>query len=173
MSLAPVSFAPNTELSPLESTLQLRTVTGKEIKAFGRKTVQLVGRELSFSISFVVADVEHALLGLDVLLREQLSIVMSNNGEINLVNTAGAKTQLQNKGHLLYLGAWPMDSGFELANGVAYHNIMEAYSMTRVELTKMQLCNMSLTTRGFHLQGEQMDPASLWRILGSIRTQHL
>ena len=107
VSLAPVSFAPDTELSPLDSTLQLRTVTGKEIKAFGRKTVHLVGRELSFDISFVIADVEHALLGLDVLLREQLSMIMGNNGEINLVNQAGAKTQLQHKGHLLYIEACP------------------------------------------------------------------
>ena len=113
VSLAPVSFAPETELSPLESTLQLRTVTGKEIKALGRKTVHFVGRELSFDISFVIADVEHALLGLDVFLREQLSMIRGNNGEINLVNTAGAKTQLQHRGHLLYLEACPRDSGFE------------------------------------------------------------
>ena len=88
VSLAPVSFAPEAELSPLESTLQLRTVTGKEIKALGRKTVHFVGRELSFDISFVIADVEHALLGLDVFLREQLSMIRASNGEINLVNTS-------------------------------------------------------------------------------------
>ena len=117
VSLAPVTFAPETELSPLDSTLQLRTVTGKEIKALGRKTVHFVGRELSFDISFVIADVEHALLGLDVFLREQLSMIMGSNGEINLVNQAGAKTQLQHKGHLLYLEACPMDSGFETCKG--------------------------------------------------------
>ena len=116
VSLAPVSFAPTTELSPLDRTLKLRTVTGKEIKAFGRKTVHLVGRELGLTISFVIASVEHVVLGLDVLLKNQVSIVMGNNGEINLVNKAGAKTQLQNKGHLLYLEAWPMDSGFGTCN---------------------------------------------------------
>ena len=42
ISLAPMSFAQDTELSPLESTLQLRSVTGEAIEAFGRRTVQLV-----------------------------------------------------------------------------------------------------------------------------------
>ena len=116
VSLAPVSFAPTTELSPLQSTIKLRTVTGNEIEAFGYKTVHLVGRELSLTISFVIASVEHVVLGFDVLLTNQLSIVMGNNGEIHLVNQAGAKTQLRNKGHLLYLDAWPMDSGFETCN---------------------------------------------------------
>ena len=43
ISLAPLSFAPDIELSPVESTLQLRSVTGEAIEAFGRRTVQLVG----------------------------------------------------------------------------------------------------------------------------------
>ena len=173
VSLAPVSFAPTTELSPLRRTIELRTVTGKEIEAFGCKTVHLVGRELSLTISFVIASVEHVVLGLDVLLTNQLSIVMSNKGAIHLVNQAGAKIQLQNKGHLLYLDAWPMDSGFGTCNWSSFPQPMEASSMTRMELTKMQLCNMSLTTRSFRLQGEQMDPASPWKTLGSIRTQQL
>ena len=117
VSLAPVSFAPETELSPLESTLQLRTVTGKEIKALGRKTVHFPGRELSFDISFVIADVEHALLGLDVLLREQLSMITGSNGEINLVNKAGAKTKLQQKGHLLYIEACSTELGLSTCRG--------------------------------------------------------
>ena len=117
MSLAPVSFAPETELSPLESTLQLKTVTGKEIKAYGRKTVHLVGRELSFAISFVIADVEHALLGLDVFLREQLSMIWGSNGEINLVNRAGAKTKLQQRGHLLYIEACSSKLGLSTCRG--------------------------------------------------------
>ena len=117
VSLAPVSFAPETELSPLESTLQLKTVTGKEIKAYGRKTVHLVGRELSFAISFVIADVEHALLGLDVFLREQLSMIWGSNGEINLVNRAGAKTKLQQRGHLLYIEACSSKLGLSTCRG--------------------------------------------------------
>ena len=39
LSLAPIGFAPTTELSPLESTLQLRTLDGKAITAYGRRTV--------------------------------------------------------------------------------------------------------------------------------------
>ena len=64
ISLAPLSFAPDTELSPVESTLQLRSVTGEAIEAFGRRTVQLVGSQLSFHVSFVIADVQHALIGM-------------------------------------------------------------------------------------------------------------
>ena len=43
ISLAPMSFAPEIELSPSESTLQLRSVTGRAIPAFGRRTVELRG----------------------------------------------------------------------------------------------------------------------------------
>ena len=92
ISLAPMSFAPGVELSPLESTLQLRSVTGKAITAFGRRTVQLVGPELSFSVSFAIADVEHALIGMDILMAEQLSMIRTSFNEYYLVNTAGAKT---------------------------------------------------------------------------------
>ena len=66
ISLAPVSFAPSTELSPLEGTFQLRSVTGEAIQAYGRRTVELRGSQLSFQVSFVIADVQHALLGMDV-----------------------------------------------------------------------------------------------------------
>ena len=59
MSLAPVSFAPEAELGPLESTLQLRNLEGKAITAYGRRTVELRGPQLSFTVSFVIADVEH------------------------------------------------------------------------------------------------------------------
>ena len=55
ISLAPMSFAPTTELSPLESTLQLRSVTGKAIPAYGRRTVDLRGSQLSFRVSFVTS----------------------------------------------------------------------------------------------------------------------
>ena len=101
ISLAPLSFAPEVELSPLESTLQLRSVTGRAIPAFGRRTIQLVGQQLSFSISFVIAEVEHALLGMDIFMAEQLSMVRGNNSEHYLVNTAGERTQLQQRGHHL------------------------------------------------------------------------
>ena len=54
ISLAPMSFAQEAELSPVEGTLQLRTITGEAIEALGRRTVQLVGSELSLTVSFVM-----------------------------------------------------------------------------------------------------------------------
>ena len=117
MSLAPVSFAPEAELSPLESTLQLRNLTGKAITAYGRRTVQLVGQQLSFSVSFVIADVEHVSLGMDILVKEQLSMIRSSNNEIHLVNKAGAKTQLQQRGHLLYIEACSSGLGLSTCRG--------------------------------------------------------
>ena len=111
ISLAPLSFAPEVELSPLESTLQLRSVTGRAIPAFGRRTIQLVGQQLSFRISFVIADVEHALLGMDIFMAEQLSLQRGSNNEQYLVNIAGERTQLQQRGHHLYIEACPSESG--------------------------------------------------------------
>ena len=111
ISLAPMSFAPEVKLSPVESTLHLRSVTGKAITAFGRSNVQLVGSELSFSVSFVIADVEHALLGMDIFMAHQLSMIRSSLNEHYLVNKAGAKTQLQQRGHHLYIEARPCELG--------------------------------------------------------------
>ena len=53
-----MSFAQNTELSPIEGTLQLRSVTGNIIETYGRRTVQLVGSNLCLLVSFVIANVE-------------------------------------------------------------------------------------------------------------------
>ena len=117
LSLAPMSFAQNTELSPLESTLQLRSVTGNIIQAFGRRTVELRGSQLSFTISFVIADVQHALIGMDILMANQPSLVRNNFNEYYLVNTAGATTQLQSKGHLLYIEACPEEFGLSICRG--------------------------------------------------------
>ena len=111
ISLAPMSFAPETELSPLESTLQLRSVTGRAIPAFGRRTVDLIGSQLSFRVSFVIADVEHALLGMDIFMQEQLSVQRGSNNDHPLVNLEGEKTQLQQRGHHLYLEACPCEFG--------------------------------------------------------------
>ena len=111
ISLAPMSFAPETELSPLESTLQLRSVTGRAIPAFGRRAINLIGSQLSFRVSFVIADVEHALLGMDIFMQEQLSLQRGSNNEHYLVNIAGEQTQLQQRGHHLYLEACPCESG--------------------------------------------------------------
>ena len=61
VSLAPLGFAQQTELQPLGCTLQLRSVTGNFIETFGRRTIQLVGSNLSLCVSFVIANVQHAL----------------------------------------------------------------------------------------------------------------
>ena len=107
ISLAPQGFAQETELRPLESTLQLRSVNGNLIQTFGRRTVQLVGSELCLHVSFVIANVEQALIGMDILLANQLSLIRTSFNEYYLVNVAGAKTQLTPRGHLLYLEACP------------------------------------------------------------------
>ena len=117
MSLAPASFAPTAELRPLESTLQLRNLDGKAITAYSRRTVELRGPQLSFLVSFVIADVEHASLGIDFLVKEQLSMIRSSNNEIHLVNQAGAKTKLQQQGHLLYLEAYSSELGLSTCRG--------------------------------------------------------
>ena len=117
ISLAPMSFAQGAELSPVESTLQLRTIAGKAIEAFGRRTVQLVGLELSLTVSFVIANVEHALIGMDILMANQLSLIRNNFNEYYLVNIAGAKTQLQPRGHHLYMEACPKELGLSSCRG--------------------------------------------------------
>ena len=70
MSLAPVSFAPEAELIPLESTLHLRNLDGRAITAYGRRTVEIRGSQLSFKASFVIADVEDVSLGMDTFVCE-------------------------------------------------------------------------------------------------------
>ena len=117
ISLAPMSFAQEVELSPFEGTFQLRTVTGRAIEAFGRRTVQLVGSELSLTVSFVIANVEHALIGMDILMANQLSLIRNNFNEYYLVNIAGAKTQLQPRGHHLYMEACPKELGLSNCRG--------------------------------------------------------
>ena len=117
ISLAPLSFAQNTELSPLEGTLQLRSVTGNIIETYGRRTVQLVGSNLCLLVSFVIANVEQALIGMDILLANQLSLVRNSFNEYYLVNAAGATTQLQPRGHLLYMEACPTEFGFSNCRG--------------------------------------------------------
>ena len=116
ISLAPLSFAQNTELSPLEGTLQLRSVNGNLIETYGRITVQLCAPNLCVLVSFVIANVSQALIGMDILFANQLSLIRSFNGYY-LVNAAGALTQLQPRGHLLYLEACPAEFGFSNCRG--------------------------------------------------------
>ena len=97
ISLAPWGFAQDVELSPVESTLQLRSVNGSLIETYGRRTVQLCASNLCVLVSFVIANVSQALIG--------------------LVNSSGALTQLHPRGHLLYLEAWPREFGFNNCRG--------------------------------------------------------
>ena len=71
----------------------------------------MIGSQLSFRVSFVIADVEHALLGMDIFMQEQLSLQRGSNNDHYLVNLAGEKTQLQQRGHHLYLEACPCEFG--------------------------------------------------------------
>ena len=78
ISLAPLTFAPESELRPVESTLQLRSANGSLIETYGRRSVQLRGSELCLHVSFVVAQVEQALIGMDVLVANQLSLIRTS-----------------------------------------------------------------------------------------------
>ena len=131
ISLAPMSFAPTAELSPLQSTFhfQLRTITGTTIEAFGRRTVQLVGSELCLHVSFVIANVEHALIGMDILMPNQLSLIRTSFNEYYLVNATGAKTQLQPRGHHLYLEACPEEFGLTTCRGSSFQE--QNWKLTR------------------------------------------
>ena len=175
ISLAPMSFAPETELSPLESTLQLRSVTGRAIPAFGRRTVDLRGSQLSFRVSVVIADVEHALLGMDIFMQEQLSLQRGSNNDHYLVNLAGEKTQLQQRGHHLYLEACPCEFGLIscMRSSLPQENGSLLYDEDSDQDAASQ--EEDLGNCEFQLQGEHSDPASSLRTLGSnkIRTQHL
>ena len=110
-SVAPESFAPHLELSPAPSTFQLATATGEAIKIFGLRHVHLQCQDLSFNVSFVIADVVTPILGLDTLLEHNLSLNFGHDDRTFLVNSAGKRTQLQQKGEHLYLVACPFPHG--------------------------------------------------------------
>ena len=94
--------------------MQLATATGNMIQTFGRRMVQLCCSDLCLHVSFVVANVSQALLGMDVLQSNQLSLLRGNLGEYSLVNLEGAQTQLLNIGQHLYLEACPVEPGFSI-----------------------------------------------------------
>ena len=122
ISLAPIGFAQHIELSPFEGTLQLRSITGEVIQAFGRRTVWIACSQLSFCVSFVIANVQHAVLGMDALMANQLSLVRNIFNEYYLVNAAAATTQLHTKGQLLYIEACPREFGFSNCKGSSFQN---------------------------------------------------
>ena len=110
-SVAPRSFAPDIELSPTPSTLKLTTATGKAIKTYGLRQIHLQSRGLSLEVSFVIADVVTPLLGLDVMIKESLSLHVEHDSQHVLVNPAGDKTQLEHMGRHLYMIACPSQNG--------------------------------------------------------------
>ena len=126
ISVAPKDFASQTELSPLEGTFQLKTITGNAIQAFGRRTVQLVGPELTLCVSFVIADVTQPLIGMDILIANQLSLITNNLHEYYLVNSLGAKTKLQPRGLQLYMPAFPQELGLSTLRGSSFQNHCES-----------------------------------------------
>ena len=81
------------------------------IKTFGMRTVQLLSQGFSFSMSFVIAEVEQPLLGLNSLLKENLSLHLDSKQGHHLGNTAGQKIQLEQRGQQIYLAACPTKPG--------------------------------------------------------------
>ena len=106
-SVAPKGFAPDIELSPASSTLQLIIATGQAIETYGLRKVHLQSCGLSLEVSFVIADVVTPLLGLDIMFRNALSLHIDHDCQHVLVNSAGERTQLQHMGKHLYLIACP------------------------------------------------------------------
>ena len=109
-SVAPQSFAQHLELSPAPSNLQLATATGEAIKIFGLRHVHLQCQDLSFKVSFVIADVVTPILGLDTLMQHNLSLSFEHDQSF-LVNKAGKRTQLEHIGRHLYFVACPFQHG--------------------------------------------------------------
>ena len=118
-SVVPRSFAPDIELSPTPSTLQLTTATGKAIKTYGLGQTHLQSRGLSLEVSFVIADVVAPLLGLEVVINESLSLHVEHDSQHGLVNPAGDKTQLEHMGRHLYMIACPSQHGLCLNASLA------------------------------------------------------
>ena len=111
LSVAPRDFAAEIQLSPLHQDLELRTANGEAIETFGLRTVLLLSQGFSFTMSFVIADVQQPLLGLGSLLNANLSLQLDNNLGHHLGNKAGEKIHLEQRGLQLYLSACPAQLG--------------------------------------------------------------
>ena len=110
-SVAPKSFASDIELSPAPSTLQLTTATGKAVETYGLGKVHLQSQGLSLEVSFVIADVVTPLLGLDIMIKDSLSLRVEHDLQHVLVNPAGDRTKLEHMGRHLYMIACPSQHG--------------------------------------------------------------
>ena len=112
-SVAPRSFAPDIELSPTPSTLQLTTATGKAIKTYGLRQIHLQSRGLSLK---AVCDSRCGYTFTwirchDQGIKESLSLYVDHDSQHVLVNPAGDKTQLEHMGRHLYMIACPSQHG--------------------------------------------------------------
>ena len=75
--------------------------------------MHLLASPLCFEISFLIADVTTPILGVDTLLRENLSLRIEGNQQ-QLVHQSGEYTQLVPEGQLLYLLASPLQLGCDI-----------------------------------------------------------
>ena len=127
-------------------------MTGKAIPAYGRRTVHLRGSQLSFRVSFVIAEVEHALLGMDIFMQEELSLQRSINNEHYLVNKAGERSQLQQRGHHLYIEACPCESGLITCRGSSLSeqigSLLDDKESAQDAAWQEELCSREVTTSG-------------------------
>ena len=143
ISVAPRSFAAEIPLSSLQpSDLKLQTATGKNIAAYGMRTLQLLTHGFSFEMSFVIAEVSQPLLGLGSLLRNNLSLHFDNQLGHYLGNNLGGKIQLEQLGLQIYLSACPVKPGLShlmMGNQLSHSLLPEA---------KKQVQKMSLDEGG-------------------------
>ena len=108
LSVAPKDFAAMIQLSPAKNDLELRAADGRRIKIFGVRQVQLLTPGFSLSMSFVIADVSQALIGMGSLMNSNLCMQLNKNLGHHLGNMAGEKIQLEQWGLQLYLSACPV-----------------------------------------------------------------
>ena len=78
-------------------------------------------------MSFVIAEVDQALIGMDILIANQLELDSANSlHEHYLVNSLGAKTRLQPRGLQLYMPACPHEPGLSTLRGSSFRNHSES-----------------------------------------------
>ena len=75
--------------------------------------MHLLASNLCFEVSFLIADVTTPILGVDTLLRENLSLRIKGN-QRQLVHQSGEYTHLVSEGQLLYLWASPLQLGCDI-----------------------------------------------------------
>ena len=112
----------------------------------------MIGTQLSFKMSFVIADVEHALLGMDIFMQQGLSLQRSSNNDHWLVNKAGERTQRRQRGYHLFLEACPcepgliscMRSSFPEENG----SLLDDKDSDQDAAWQVELCSREVTNSG-------------------------